>query len=168
MKRITLLILAAFITISIFTLTACGGGNNETSAAPAASTTPAVSTSTATQSATDMPTTQAAGNVDWSDMPSYPGAVQVKMGEWAVPDSEQANYTKFEWRYYESSDAAADVMAYLKDKMPGLGWTEDAYMPIAGSYWGLYLKNDKKDGAVIWVSSKYGAKAVIAMMRGVK
>jgi hypothetical protein len=59
----------------------------------------------------------------------------------------------FESRMYTISANRADVVAFYKDKMPVIGWTEESWMEIGseeeGGSIGTYEKNDGDAAAVI-------------------
>ncbi len=177
MKRFFLSALAVIMILSILFLTACGGGNNETSSAPtstskapttSAATTPAAATSAAATTSS-APATQASSGsgVNWDDMPVFSGASQVQKGSWSIPPQDDSDYSKMEWRYYETSGSLADISDFYKKEMPGKGWTQAGWMEVQDSAWGMFNKNDEKDAAMVWVSTQEG-KSVIAMWRASK
>ena len=122
-------------------LVACGGGKN--GAAPAAG-----------------------AGLSWNDMPVYSGAKSIDNSNWAIPPVE-GEYTKAEWRYFETKDSADEVSAFYKSRMAAKGWSEQGVMNLPGMNWGMYSKNDENDSAAVWISSQDG-KTVIALFRANK
>jgi hypothetical protein len=159
MKKVVSLLLALALLLCCTGLVACGGGGDESTKTTTKSTTTSSSTKT---------TTQASGSsLSWNDMPIYSGAGQIQKGTWAVPPAEDSDYSKFEWRYYESSAGVETVSAFYKSQMPAKGWTEKGWMEMQEVYWGMYDKNNEKDAALVWIASQEG-KTVIAMWRATK
>jgi hypothetical protein len=170
-KTVALLVAFTILTVvSVAGLAACGSGSSETTTASGATTTQAATTTTRPASTTTRPgaTTSrpATGDLNWDDMPAYPGATQTQKGSWAVPPSE-GDYSKFEWRYYETSDAIDKVGAFYKREMPVKGWEQTAWMDVQQMQWGSFMKNSEADAAMVWASSE-GTKTVVAMWRGTK
>jgi hypothetical protein len=143
---------------------ACGGnGDSEET-----STTTTQQTQTTTETTSEEPTTtQSSGNggggLTWNDMPVYGGADQIQKGSWSIP-ADEGDYSKVEWRYYETGDDIGDVVDFYKDKMPDNGWDEMMWMDIMEAAYGYYTKNSEKDAAMIWMAEEDG-DTVIAMMR---
>ena len=106
------------------------------------------------------------GGLTWSDIPIYSGAKQVQKGTWAIP-AEQGEWSKVEWRYYESDDSADDVASFYKSQMPSEGWHETMWMEAEGVAWAYYSKNGEEDGAMFWVASDEG-ETFFALMRSTK
>ncbi|MBA7683058.1 hypothetical protein ES703_91414 [subsurface metagenome] len=96
-------------------------------------------------------------------MPVYSGAKQVQKGSWSIPSTE-GDYSKVEWRYYESGDSPETIAAFYKTQMPAKGWEEMGWMEVPDMSWGLYSKNNENDAAMVWVALDDG-NSVIAMMR---
>ena len=99
-------------------------------------------------------------------MPIYPGVGQIQKGSWSIPPAE-GDYSKFEWRYYETNDSLAKVAAFYRSQMPAKGWEEKGWMDVQQMNWGMYDKNNEKDAAMVWVNSQEG-KTVIALWRATK
>ena len=59
------------------------------------------------------------GTLTWGDIPTYPGASQVQKGSWGIP-AEQGEWSKVEWRYYETGDSADDVAGWRYDVLYGV------------------------------------------------
>lgn len=166
MKKISLL----FVGIAVLALVlvgACGGdGDDETSAAQ----TSAQTSNPTTQPSSSEPettTTESSGSngggLTWNDMPIYGGADQIQKGSWSIP-ADEGDYSKVEWRYYETGDSIEDVVDFYKDKMPDNGWQEMMWMDVMEAAWGFYTKNNEKDGAYVWMMEDEG-NTVIALMR---
>jgi len=156
MKKTLLFVILAILLIGCTSLVACGGNNEDTATQEPAKTTSASTKTTAASS----------GGLTWNDMPVYSGAKQVQKGSWSIPANE-GDYSKVEWRYYEASGSAADVVSYYKSKMPGNGWTETAWMEMGTTAWGMYNKNSEKDAAMVWIMAEDG-KTILSMMRAAK
>ena len=103
------------------------------------------------------------GGFTWNDMPVYPGANQVQKGSWSIPPAE-GDYSKVEWRYYETGDSMSTVASYYRSQMPAEGWQEMGWMEMEDVSWGYYSKNNEQDGAMIWVGSDEG-ETFISLMR---
>jgi hypothetical protein len=67
---------------------------------------------------------------------------EIQKGTWAVPPAE-GDYTKFEWRYYESNDSLDKVSSFYKSEMPSKGWEETGWMEIQDMHWGMYNRTAK-------------------------
>jgi len=104
-----------------------------------------------------------AGGLTWNDMPVYPGVNQVQKGAWSIPP-EEGEWSRVEWRYYETGDSVSTVAAFYKSQMPGKGWEETFWMEMDEMRWGYYSKNNEQDAAMVWVGSDEG-KTFIALMR---
>jgi hypothetical protein len=164
MKRVFFLLFSIIILSSLL-LTACGG-NSTPEQTPAASSPPAT-----TQSGVNIsqPTTSAAsssGSGLWNDMPVYSGASEIQKGSWAIPPTE-GDYSKFEWRYFETSDSSEAVANFYKGQMPGKGWQQQGWMDTPEVSWGFFNKNDENDSAMIWITAE-DSKTVFATWRGTK
>jgi hypothetical protein len=160
MKRVLSLVLVTVMLLGCIGLVACGGNDND---GTESTTQPASSKTTAAASKT---TVSSSGGLTWNDMPVYSGAKQVQKGSWAIP-SNDGDYSKVEWRYYEVGKSAADVISYYKSKMPDNGWTQTAWMEMGTMSYGMYTKNSEKDAAMIWVMEQDG-KTILSMMRAAK
>ncbi len=100
-------------------------------------------------------------------MPLYSGAGQIQKGSWSIPPADESDYSKVEWRYYETNASLVTVSAFYKNQMPAKGWTEKGWMEVQEMHWGLYDKNNENDAAMVWINSQEG-KTVIAMWRASK
>jgi hypothetical protein len=165
MKKITLITIVLALILGCIGLAACGGDNDKgTTSTP--SSTPA--SSPAQTSKTVSTSAASSGGNLWGDMPVYSGASQIQKGNWAIP-ADEGEFSKVEWRYYETKDKADDVAAFFKSKMPGNGWTEAMWMDAGGISYGYFNKNDEKDGAMFWCSyDQEKNKTIFAVMRGTK
>lgn len=146
MKRLIGIMLVPVMMLGCIGFVACGGGDGGTTPSDGDTTPP--------------PTT---GSVTWNDMPVYPGANQIQEMTWTIP-SEEEEWSKAEWRYYETGASVSEVAAFYKSQMPGKGWQEPAWMDMVEMQWGLYSKNNEHDVAMVWISSEEG-KTVFALMR---
>jgi hypothetical protein len=99
-------------------------------------------------------------------MPIYSGVGQIQKGSWSIPPAE-GDYSKFEWRYYETNDSLDKVATFYRSQMPAKGWEEKGWMEVQQMNWGMYNKNNEKDAAMVWVNSQEG-KTVIALWRATK
>ena len=158
MKKVVSLVLVVAIMLSSVGLVACGGGGGATPPPP--------SEGEAAPPSEEEPTPTPAEGLSWNDMPVYSGAKQVTKGSWTVPPAE-GEWSKVEWRYYETGDSVSEVVAFYKSQMPGKGWQEMAWMEMPEVSWGYYGKNDEQDGAMVWTGSDDG-KTFIALMRASK
>ena len=107
MKKGIPLLLVMILVLGSISFVACGGKENGTTQEPAQTPSP---TQTIPSSA---------GGLTWNDMPIYSGASQIQKGSWAIPPAE-GDYSKFEWRYYETKDSFDDIAAFYKSQMPPL------------------------------------------------
>ena len=135
-------------------LVACGGGDGETTPPANGETAPPSNGETAPPSE---------GGLTWNDMPVYPGANRIQEMTWTIP-SEEGEWTKIEWRYYETGASISTVTDFYKSQMPGNGWEEMFWMEMEEMQWGYYSKNNEQDVAWVWVGSEEG-KTVISLMR---
>ncbi len=162
MKKLISISLVFVLLTGLLSLAACGSkSNNETK------TTTAASTKTTEKTTAKTTTDSSSGGLTWNDMPVYSGAGQVQKGTWSIPPSDDADYGKFEWRYYESSASMSDVAAFYRSQMPGKGWEEKGWMEMGEVSWGMYNKNNENDAAMVWVSNQEG-KTAIALWRAAK
>lgn len=161
MKKGISLLLVVVLVLGCVGLFACGDKESETTQEPSqTSSTPSTPSPTET-------TPSPAGGLTWNDMPVYSGANQIQKGSWAIPPAE-GDYSKFEWRYYETKDNLDNVAAFYKGQMSVKGWGEEMWMEASQQmYWGMYTKNGEKDAAMVWGSFQDG-KTVIAMWRATK
>jgi len=156
LRRIISLLLVMVVLVTCVGLVACGSKESEET-----------QTSTSNSTSSTTPTTTPSGSgLSWNDMPIYSGAGQVQKGTWSIPPAE-GDYSKFEWRYYETNDSLEKVAAFYRSQMPAKGWKEMGWMEVQGMSWGMYNKNNENDAAMIWVSSQDN-KTVIAMWRATK
>lgn len=159
MKRAISLALVLIMMLSCIGLVACGGGEEEvTTPSP-----PSEPATTPTTTPTEEPTPPASSGLTWNDMPVYSGAGQVQKGSWAIPPAE-GEWSKVEWRYYETGGSVSQVGAFYKSQMPGNGWQETMWMETTEMTWGFYNKNNEQDAAMVWIGSEEG-KTFFALMR---
>ena len=59
------------------------------------------------------------------------------------------------------------VTMFYKMEMPKNGWKEIDQMQTQDISWGCYIKNNEKDGAIVWIGNDDG-KTVFALMRSTK
>jgi hypothetical protein len=169
LKKIAYLLLAVVIIIGSFGLVACGGEEDGDTSQPSSSqtqTSPPESSQTTSPPETSQTSSPASGGgMTWDDVPVYPGADQVLEQSWAIPPAEE-EWSEMEWKYFESGDSISDITEFYKDKMPDNGWEEMFFMDAAGGFaMGMYMKNNEKDGAMIWAGENQG-KTGFALMRG--
>lgn len=157
MKKLLSLLLASILVLSVISLPACGGGeeSDEIQTPPASEPAGAPENETLTAPSTE--------GLTWNDMPVYSGAKQAQKGSWSIPSTE-GDYSKVEWRYYESGDNLDTIAAFYKTQMPAEGWEEMGWMEVPDMQWGIYNKNNENDAAMVWVAMDDG-NSVIAMMR---
>lgn len=162
MKRIALILMVISV-IALIGLGACGGngGDDETTTQTTEATTTEQTTTTESSNGGG-----GGGGLTWNDMPIYGGADQIQKGSWSIP-ADEGGYSEVEWRYYETGDDVEDVIAFYKDKMPDNGWGQIdvmGWMETEGMAWGMYMKNNEADAAMIWMMEEDG-DTVIALMR---
>ena len=151
MKRISP-ILVVIAVVALVLVGACGGENGEEETTAAATTTTAAATTTAQ---TTQPSNGGGGGLTWNDMPIYGGADQIE--EFSMSFSpDDADYSEFEWRYYETGADVDDVIDFYKDKMPDNGWDETMWLDAGEVAYGLYMKNNEKDAAMVWIAAEGG------------
>ena len=156
LKKAMSIFIVLLVVLGCFGFVACGGGEENGAAETAnGDITPPV------DPVDDE--SEPSGTLSWGDIPTYPGASQVQKGSWAIP-AEQGEWSKMEWRYYETRDSADDVAAYYKSRMPGNGWSETMWMEAEGIAWAYYTKNGENDGAMFWTASDEG-ETFFALMR---
>ncbi|MFC2017605.1 hypothetical protein ACFLUD_04255 [Chloroflexota bacterium] len=141
MERIISLGLAVVMILGCTSLVACGGGE-------------------------EIGTTPSGSVLTWDDMPVYPGAKQIEKGSWPIPEA-RGEWSKIEWRYYETIREERFVLYFFKTEMLNKGWREDAWVTHRGTTTGSYSKNNKQDGAMTWTYSFEGG-TIIALMRATK
>jgi hypothetical protein len=161
MKKVISLVLVLVIMLGCVGLTACGGEKGE-----GVGTTPPTNGEPTAPAEKETPSS--GGGLTWNDMPVYPGANQITKGTWTIPPAEEGDYSKVEWRYYETGDSASDVAAFYKSQMPSKGWEEIGWMEMQDMSWGIYNKNNEEDAAMVWTGSGEEGKTVIALMRATK
>ena len=152
MKKISL----AFVFIAIIALVAVGacGGNGDEEETTAAQTTTTTETTSA-EPTTTQPSGNGGGGLTWNDMPVYGGADEIH--EFSMSFSpDEADYSEFEWRYYESGANVGDVIDFYKDKMPDNGWDETMWMEAGEIAYGVYEKNNENDAAMVWIAADEG------------
>ena len=157
MNKLLSLLLVIILALSVVCFSACGNGDESKEIEEPSATEPAEAPEKepAKESST--------GGISWNDMPVYSGAKQVQKGSWSIPAAE-GDYSKVEWRYYESGDNTETIADFYKTKMPDNGWEEMGWMEVPDMSWGLYSKNNEEDEAMVWVALDDG-DTVIAMMR---
>jgi hypothetical protein len=163
MKKISLIL----VVIAVFALVlveACGGNNGEeetTTATTSATTTTSTAPATTTTAAqTTQPSNGGGGGLTWNDMPIYGGADQIQEFNMSFTPEEDEDYSKMEWRYYETGDDVDDVVDFYKDKMPDNGWDEQMWADMGEIAYGMYFKNNEKDAAMVWIASEEGNTAI--------
>ena len=156
MKKLISCVLMIVLALGSIGLAACGSEGEE------GETTPPASNGEATSPAEEE-APPPAGSLSWSDIPAYSGASQVQKGGWAVPPA-QGEWSKVEWRYYESGDSADRVASFYRGRMPDQGWDEMMWMEAEGVAWAYYTRNGERDGAMFWVTSDEN-KTIFALMR---
>jgi hypothetical protein len=87
----------------------------------------------------------------WNDVPVYQGAKQVHRGDLAETMPQQADYSRVEWRYYETGSDQEDVALFYHSNMPGNGWEQIIWMDAGDTTIGTYVKNDEKDAAMVTI-----------------
>ena len=107
MKKLTL-IFVIIAVLSLLMVGSCGGNgdNDETSAATSSQT--SNQTSQPSSSEPEATTTESSGGnggsgFTWNDVPIYGGASQVQEFNISIPP-EEGEYSRVEWRYYETND----------------------------------------------------------------
>lgn len=158
MKLTTSLLLVFVLLVTATGLFSCGD-----EVEPKATTPPVGTSEPATTPPDENKGETPSGSLNWGDMPVYPGADEIQKGSWSIPPAE-GDYSKVEWRYYETSDDADKVGEYYKDKMEDNDWEEMLWMDVADMKWGMFTKNNERDAAMIWVAAEEDNN-VIAMMR---
>ena len=160
MKKFALI----FVIISVLSLLmvgACGGnGDDETSAAQTSSQ-PSNQTTQPTSSEPEPTTTEESnggnggGGFTWDDVPIYGGASEIQEFNISIPP-EEGEYSRVEWRYYETGDDIDDVIDFYQDKMPDYDWDEMAWIDAMEIAYGMYMKNNEADAAMIWLAAENG------------
>jgi hypothetical protein len=161
-KKLISVFIMFVLLIGCIALAACGSKDNGEE-----KTTTAASTKTTAKTTEKTTTSSSSGGLTWNDMPVYSGAGQVQKGTWSVPPSDDEEYAKFEWRYYESSASVSEVAAFYRSQMPGKGWEEKGWMEAGEMSWGMYNKNNENDAAIVSISGQDG-KTAIALWRAAK
>jgi len=156
LKKVLSLVLVVVMMLGCIGFVACGGGEGETTPPPSNGETAPPSNGETT------PPPSGVG-LTWADIPVYPGANQIQEMTWTIP-SEEGEWTKMEWRYYETGASVSAVATFYKSQMPGKGWQETFWMEVEEMQWGWYSKNNEQDGAIVSINSEEG-KTFIALMR---
>jgi len=159
MRKAISLILVIILILGCIGFIACGNGGEEGTTPP-----PSGQKNGQTPEQTT-PSTSSSG-LSWSDVPIYSGADQVQKGSWSIPPAE-GDYSKVEWRYYETGDDISDVAGFYRGNMPGKGWEEMGWVETPEMNWGMYSKNNEQDAAMVWIGSDDG-KTFLALMRASK
>ncbi len=162
MKKLSLVFVVITI-LALVTVGACGGGNGEKETT--AATTAATSAATTAAQTTEPSNGGGGGGGDftWDDMPVYGGADHIQEFNMSFAPDE-SEYSKFEWRYYESNASVDDIVDFYKDKMPENGWDEQMWMDMGEIAYGMYMKNNEKDAAMVWISRDSG-ETMLALWR---
>jgi hypothetical protein len=106
------------------------------------------------------------GNLTWNDMPIYSGAGQIQ--EFSMSFSPNTGeYAEYEWRYYECSADAADVIDFYRDAMGDNGWDETMWLDAGDAAYGMYTKNNEDDAALVWIADD-GGTTLIGLWRAAK
>ena len=166
MKRIVSLLIVMVLLLGCVGLIACGTKNSGTTQNP----TGGSKTSNLTSSTTAGKSISASG-LNWSDVPIYSGAGKIDTYQWAgsIPGA-QGDFSKFEYRYYETSDSLDKVGAFYKSQMPANGWTETGWMDTSQLKYGMYTKNSENDEAFVELMSDTSnkGKTIMILWRGTK
>jgi len=159
MKKLISFFLVIILALGSIGLVACGNGEEEEEeVAP-----PPVEEEEEVPPTEEEEEPPSGGDLSWGDMPVYSDADQVQKGSWGIPPA-QGEWSKVEWRYYETGDSADKVASFYRDEMPDEGWDEMMWMEAEGVAWAFFTKNGEKDGAMFWVASDEG-ETVFALMR---
>jgi len=105
------------------------------------------------------------GDLNWDDVPVYPGASQAEEFSMTIPGAETGDYEKIEWRYYETGDSVDNVDSFYADKMPDNGWEETISMNMGEVSWSFWSKDTGDTGAYIAVINDDG-QTNIMMWKG--
>jgi hypothetical protein len=164
MKRLLWLLVAISILAVLF-VGACGGngGDEETTQTTEATTTTEETTTEETTTEETSNGGGGSGGFTWNDVPIYGGADEIQEFNISIPPDE-GEYSRVEWRYYETGDDVNDVVDFYKDKMPDNGWEEMMWMDAMEIAYGMYMKNNEADAAMIWVATDNG-DTVIGLWR---
>lgn len=154
------LILVLLLSCLLVTATSCGNSNETSSSSNP--------TTSATQSSAPTTASSASGSLSWNDMPIYGGATEIQKANWSIPPSNDSDYAKMEWRYYEVKASIDEVASFYKQQMPAKGWSEQGWMETPEMNWGMFNRNDEKDAAMVWVSAGDEDKSNIALWRATK
>jgi hypothetical protein len=163
-SKLIMLFLVHFFLICSLVTAACGGSSPNTKAPAASGPAARISPSASAAAVQNKPSGK---GINWDDMPVYSGASETQKGNWSIPASQDADYTRFEWRFYQTGASPTDVAAFYKSKMPASGWTDVSWIEMQGTSWGMYNKNNENDAAMVWVSPQDN-KVTISMWRGTK
>ncbi len=157
MKKIIFSILLSLIVISLAVLTACGSGNSSENTKATGTTAPVTTSTAAAVTVSEVSRTsetKTSGKVNWDDMPIYGGMSQIQKGSWSIPADQDEDYSTFVWRYFETGDDAGKIAEFYKNEMPSKGWKNQGWMDIQTSSWGMFVKNNENDAAMVWISSE--------------
>ena len=164
MRQKALGIMMVVVLLTTVCLAACGGDNGGNGDTTTTTTTTAATTAVqTTESTTAQPSNGGGDGLTWNDMPIYPGADQIQEFSMSFSPEDEA-YSEFEWRYYECGADVEDVVDFYKDKMPDNGWDEQMWADMGEIAYGMYMKNNEKDAAMVWISSE-GGDTMIALWR---
>jgi hypothetical protein len=166
MKKVTLV----FVIISVLALLlvgSCGGDGDNEETTPAQTSAQTSAQTTQPTSSEAEPTTDSSssgnGGFTWDDVPIYGGADEIHEFNISIPP-EEGEYSKVEWRYYETGDDIDDVIDFYKDKMQDNGWDEMMWMDMDVIAYGMFVKNNEADAAMVWLSGEEG-ETLIALWR---
>jgi cytochrome c553 len=124
---------------------------------------------TTTTTTTTKTSKTVSGGLSWNDMPVYPGAAAVQEMSMNYPAGDEEDWTKTEYKMYETTDDVAAVSAFYKAQMPANGWEEIMTMNMGEASIYSYMKNNEQDGAYIWIIANGDEeKTVIQMTRASK
>ncbi len=167
MKRLLPILVAVSLVTGSLALSGCGG--TAESAKPSASQPSGASASSQPPAGGQSGGSSGAGALLsdlWAGIPVYSGASQIQSTNWAAPPSD-GDFVKIEWRYYDVNDSAAKIADYYKAQMPAKGWTQQAWTDTPNMSMGVYVKNDEKNTALIYVITEDG-KTKLYIMSGAK
>jgi hypothetical protein len=170
MQKLVSVIVIVITIICCFAMVACGKKGETTTSTSGNETTSGVtatSTNTTTAATTTQTSTAASSGSLWNDMPVYSNASQIQKGSWAIPPADDSDYSKFEWRYYETNASLSEVSDFYTEQMEAKGWEQQGWMETPQMNWGMFNKNNENDAAMVWITSEEG-KTVVALWRATK
>lgn len=156
------LVVSAILTLAL--AAGCGGGEQRSGANPTAR----PGSTDAGKPANDPLKDGAAAkpSAGWEDVPVYPGAKTLQ--QMNLPGANAGDqFSKVEWRYYSTGDAAAKVIEYYKAETAKKGWKEVLFMAAGqGASWGMYEKGNAGFG--VWITGEGQNATNIGVWRGEK